>query len=93
NIKPSYTRDYYGSDWVVSGVSIMDRERTLRGEYLQEFFYETDSMEFAVNVNTQEELDQARRIIGAVGSDTQRINRNSLSSCKSGAPCPEYLCK
>jgi adenosylcobinamide-phosphate guanylyltransferase len=52
NVKPSYTRDYYGSNWAVSGVSIMDRERILRGDYLQEFFYETDSMEFAVNVNT-----------------------------------------
>ncbi|MCL2149050.1 MAG: NTP transferase domain-containing protein [Methanomassiliicoccaceae archaeon] len=65
DIKPSYTRDYYGSNWVVSGVSIMDRERTLRGEYLQESFYETDCREFAVNVNTQEELDQARRIVDA----------------------------
>ncbi|MCL1979252.1 MAG: NTP transferase domain-containing protein [Methanomassiliicoccaceae archaeon] len=63
NVKPSYTRDYYGSDWVVSGVSIMDREKILRGVYLQEFFYETDCMGFAINVNTQEELDQARKII------------------------------
>ena len=63
NIKPSYTRDHYGSQWVVSGVTIMDREKTLRGDYLQEFFYETDCQEFAVNVNTQEELDQARKIV------------------------------
>ncbi len=62
DIKPSYTRDHYGSKWVVSGVFIMDREKTLRDEYLQEFFYETDRMEFAVNVNTPEELDRARRI-------------------------------
>jgi adenosylcobinamide-phosphate guanylyltransferase len=64
NVKPSYTRDYYGSNWVVSGVSIMDRAKTLQGEYLQEFFYETEGIEFAVNVNTQEELDQAREIVG-----------------------------
>jgi len=63
NIKPSYTRDYYGSSCVVSGVSIMDREKTLRGVYLQESFYETDCKEFAVNVNTQEELNQARKIV------------------------------
>ena len=63
DIKPSYTRDYYGSEWVVSGVSIMDREKTLRGVYLQESFYETDSLDFAVNVNTQEELEQAREIL------------------------------
>ncbi|MDR2698650.1 MAG: NTP transferase domain-containing protein [Candidatus Methanoplasma sp.] len=66
HIQPSYTRDYYGSNWVVSGVSIMDREKTLRGEYLQEYFYETHSRGFAVNVNTQEELDQARKIIDKV---------------------------
>lgn len=64
NIKPSYTRDYYGSNWVVSGVSIMDREKTLQGIYLQESFYETNCEEFAVNVNTQEELAQARKIVG-----------------------------
>jgi len=63
NIKPSYTRDYYGSNWAVSGVSIMDREKTLNGTYLHENFYETDCKEFAVNVNTQEELDQARKIV------------------------------
>lgn len=63
NIKPSYTRDLYGSEWVVSGVSIMDREKTLQDIYLQEFLYETDCLEFAMNVNTQEELDQARKII------------------------------
>jgi len=63
DIKPSYTRDYYGSNWVVSGVTIMDREKTLNGVYLHESFYETDCKEFAVNVNTQEELDQARKIV------------------------------
>ena len=66
NVKPSYIRDRYGSDWVVSGVSIMDRGKTLDGIYLHESFYETDRKEFAVNVNTQEELDQARKIADRV---------------------------
>jgi adenosylcobinamide-phosphate guanylyltransferase len=52
NIIPSYTIDHHGSDWVVSGVSIMDRKKTLRGDYLQESLFETDRIEFAVNVNT-----------------------------------------
>jgi adenosylcobinamide-phosphate guanylyltransferase len=69
-IKPSYTRDYYGSNWVVSGVSIMEREMTLRGVYLQESFYETDCKEFAINVNTQEELDLARKIVERGGAYT-----------------------
>lgn len=70
NIEPSYTRDRYGSNWVVSGVSIMDREKTLNGVYLDEYFYETDRKEFAVNVNTQEELNQARRIAGQARTET-----------------------
>ena len=61
-VKPSYTRDYYGSEIVLSGFSIIDREKTLQGVYLQESFYETDIMEFTVNVNTPEELEQARKI-------------------------------
>jgi len=70
NIKPSYTRDYYGSNRVVSGVSIMDREKTLAGEYLHESFYETECMELAVNVNTPEELEQARKIMDRIATRT-----------------------
>lgn len=70
NIKPSYTRDYYGSTCVVSGVSIMDREKTLNGTYLNESFYETDCKGFAINVNTQEELEQARKIVGQTSAYT-----------------------
>jgi len=70
NIKPSYTRDYYGSTCVVSGVSIMDREKTLNGVYLNESFFETDCKGFAINVNTQEELEQAREIVDQAGAYT-----------------------
>ena len=66
-IKPSYTMNYYGSECVYSGVSILDREKILQDVYLQESFYETDSLDFAVNVNTQEELEQVRKIIGSKG--------------------------
>jgi len=41
----------------------MDREKTLDGVYLHESFYETSCKEFAVNMNTQEELSQAREIV------------------------------
>ncbi|MDR3206426.1 MAG: NTP transferase domain-containing protein [Candidatus Methanoplasma sp.] len=61
-IKPSYTRTMNGEEWVLSGITIMDREMTLRDEYLQEHFYETGGREFAVNVNTQEELGLARKL-------------------------------
>jgi GTP:adenosylcobinamide-phosphate guanylyltransferase len=62
-VTPSYTMDLYGSKWVLSGISLMDRIKTLKGEYLQESFFETESEELAVNVNTQEELRMARDII------------------------------
>ena len=61
-IKPSYTMNYYGEEWVLSGVSVLDREKTLQGVYLQESLYESDSMDLAVNVNTPEELEQARKL-------------------------------
>jgi len=69
-ITPSYTMDLYGSKWVLSGISLMDRIKTLKGEYLQESFFETESEELAVNVNTQEELRMARDIIKRIESKT-----------------------
>lgn len=59
-ITPSYTREWRGKNWVLSGVCIMNRERTLRGEYLGEYLFETNWPELAVNVNTPKELDLAR---------------------------------
>lgn len=60
-ITPSYTREYNGREWVVSGLSIMNRPRTLAGDYLEEYIFETDWVELAINVNTLEELELARR--------------------------------
>ncbi len=59
-ITPSYTREYRGANWVLSGLCIMDRQRTLDGKYLDEFIFETNWPELAVNVNTPKELDLAR---------------------------------
>ena len=59
-ITPSYTRENRGINWVLSGVSIIDREKTLRGEYLQETLFETNWPELSVNVNTPLELALAR---------------------------------
>ena len=59
-ITPSYTREYRGNRWVLSGVSIIDRKKTLAGEYLEETLYETNWPELSVNVNTQLELGLAR---------------------------------
>jgi len=59
-ITPSYTRESRGLKWVLSGVSIIDRKKTLAGEYLEETLFETNWPELSVNVNTQLELDLAR---------------------------------
>ncbi len=59
-ITPSYIRESRGKNWVLSGLCIMDRQRTLNGEYLDEILFETNWPELAVNVNTPKELDLAR---------------------------------
>lgn len=59
-IVPSYTIDIQGRRWVLSGLCIMDRVKTLEGVYLKESYFMTDWPDLAVNVNTQYELDLAR---------------------------------
>ncbi len=59
-ITPSYTREHNGNHWVLSGVSIIDRKKTLNGDYLEEELFETHLPELSVNVNTQLELTLAR---------------------------------
>ena len=59
-ITPSYTREDGGRNWVLSGMCIMNRPRTLAGDYLEEYLFQTNWVELSVNVNTQRELDLAR---------------------------------
>ncbi|MFT0898050.1 NTP transferase domain-containing protein [Candidatus Methanoprimaticola sp. MG2] len=59
-ITPSYTRESRGNQWVLSGLCIMNRPRTIRGDYLDEVLFDTNWPELAVNVNTMKELDLAR---------------------------------
>ena len=59
-ITPSYTREAGGRHWVLSGMCIMNRQGTLDGKYLEEYLFETNWVELAVNMNTPKELDLAR---------------------------------
>ena len=59
-ITPSYTREHNGREWVLSGLCIMNRPKTLAGDNLQEYLFETDWVELSVNVNTLDELELAR---------------------------------
>jgi len=59
-ITPSYMVESRGVNWVLSGISIVDRKKILAGEYLEETMYETNWPEMAININTPLELDLAR---------------------------------
>lgn len=65
-IKPSYIREIDGKEWVLSGISVMDREATMSGDYLHEECLFTKWRELAVNVNTPEELERARTLYGSI---------------------------
>ncbi|MDR0198539.1 MAG: NTP transferase domain-containing protein [Methanomassiliicoccaceae archaeon] len=62
-ISPSYSVDINGRRWVLSGLCIMDRIKTLDDVFLGEAYMQTDMFELAVNVNTQDELELARKMI------------------------------
>ena len=49
-----------GKEWVLSGLCISDRRKTLDGVYLEEHYMKTDWVDLAVNVNTQHELALSR---------------------------------
>lgn len=59
-ISPSFTIDIDGKEWVLSGLCISDRQKTLDGVYLEEHYMKTDWVDLAVNVNTQMELALSR---------------------------------
>ena len=61
-IMPSYAMEKDDGSWVLSGLSIMDRVKTLDGTYLKEELFKTHWADLAVNVNTQYELDIARKM-------------------------------
>jgi adenosylcobinamide-phosphate guanylyltransferase len=62
-VKPSYSIDINGKKWVLSGLCIMDRIKTLDDIFLKEAYMQTDMFELAVNVNTPEELELARNMV------------------------------
>ena len=63
-ITPSFSIDIDGSKWVLSGLCISDRRKTLDGVYLKECYMKTDWPDLAVNVNTPYELRISRAFFG-----------------------------
>ncbi len=78
-ITPSYTREERGNSWVLSGLCIMNRQKTLAGDYLEEYLFDTNWPELAVNVNTPRELDLARSFFR---------ERSSRPLCRGRSPPP-----
>ena len=68
-VMPSYSIDINDRKWVLSGLCIMDRIKTLDDAYLKEAYMQTDMFELAFNINTQEELEWARKMAGHQISD------------------------
>ncbi|MBQ3735755.1 MAG: hypothetical protein II855_02360, partial [Candidatus Methanomethylophilaceae archaeon] len=77
-ITPSYTREDGGRNWVLSGICIMSREGTLRGDYLEEVLFKTDRVDLSVNVNTKAELFLARGLASHNGQVSDVRNRSAM---------------
>lgn len=60
---PSFTLEVEGREVVLCGVSVVDREQMLTGEMLSQGYFVTEDEQFALNVNTREELSSAERIL------------------------------
>lgn len=52
-----------GCQVVLCGVSVVDRRLMIMGEYLEEDYFISESMDFALNVNSMKELKMAERIL------------------------------
>ena len=63
-IVPSFSFKMDGSKWVLSGLTIMNRQMILYGECPPDYYYKTDWVDLAVNVNTMYELQLARGYFG-----------------------------
>ena len=63
-IVPSFSFEMDGSKWVLSGLTIMNRQMILDGECPPDYYYKTDWVDLAVNVNTMYELQLARGYFG-----------------------------
>jgi adenosylcobinamide-phosphate guanylyltransferase len=59
-IVPSFTCEIDSIEWVLSGLCISDRVKTLMGKFLKESYMKTDWVDLAINVNTPHELALSR---------------------------------
>ena len=70
---PSYTLEADGQEVVLCGASVVDREQMLSGETLSQGFMVTEEFQFALNVNTREELRRAEELLRERGSTASAL--------------------
>lgn len=59
-ITPSHSFEMSGMKWVLSGMNIMHRKKTLSGKILDYSYFMTDLVDLVINMNTQQEMYIAR---------------------------------
>ena len=60
---PSFTLEVEGQEVVLCGVSVVDREQMLSGEMVSQGYLVTENEEFALNVNTRDDLRNAEQML------------------------------
>lgn len=68
---PSYVLEENGREVVLCGVSVVDREQMLSGDTLSQGFMVIEDEQFALNVNTKEELAKAEERLRRRGAGEQ----------------------
>ncbi|MEM1658009.1 MAG: NTP transferase domain-containing protein [Candidatus Jordarchaeales archaeon] len=62
-LKPTLVMKIDGEDFVPSGVNVVDGVKLASGGVLEECYFKSSFKEFAVNVNTREELEVAKKLL------------------------------
>ncbi len=60
---PSFTLEVEGQEVVLCGVSVVDRELMLSGELVSQGYLVTEEEQFALNVNTRDDLRNAEQML------------------------------
>jgi adenosylcobinamide-phosphate guanylyltransferase len=63
--EPTIVMEMNGEEAVPCGISIVDRDLMLKGEYLDEAYMVTELMDFAINVNTVAQLGRSESVLKA----------------------------
>lgn len=88
-ITPSFTTEIDGREWVLSGLCISDRVKTLMGRYLKESYMKTDWVDLAINVNTKYELTLSRGFF--INCDPIECQESVCRACELRQECPRRL--